>query len=141
MPAAPAIARPVQCVTAPGGAASVIAMTRSIVETGSGFWRPGRVASCSSPSTPAVMSRACQRQIVGLALPVWRWIAIVPTPSALSSTIRARHTCFWPTIPRSDHGFQPLAIDPAKPNLNPILHPHKLVHPRTHGNLLLASIH
>jgi hypothetical protein len=34
------------------------------------------------------MKRACQRQTVGLPLPVCRWIAIVPTPSALSSTIR-----------------------------------------------------
>jgi hypothetical protein len=37
MPAALAIARPVHCVTSPGGAASVIAMTRSTVDTGSGF--------------------------------------------------------------------------------------------------------
>ena len=30
---------------------------------------------------------AIQRQIVGLPLPVWRWIAMVPSPSPLSSTI------------------------------------------------------
>jgi hypothetical protein len=40
------------------------------------------------------MNHSCQRQIVGLPLPVCRWISIVPTPSALSSTIRARQTCF-----------------------------------------------
>ena len=34
-----------------------------------------------------------------LPLPVWRRIAIVPTPSALSSTIRARHTCFCGLFP------------------------------------------
>jgi hypothetical protein len=45
------------------------------------------------------MKRACQRQIVGLPLPVCRWIAIVPTPAALSSTIRARHTCFCGLFP------------------------------------------
>jgi hypothetical protein len=32
-------------------------------------------------------------------MPVCRWIAIVPTPSALSSTIRARHTCFCGLFP------------------------------------------
>jgi hypothetical protein len=45
------------------------------------------------------MKRSCQRQIVGLPLPVCRWIAIVPTPSALSSTIRARHACFCELFP------------------------------------------
>jgi hypothetical protein len=59
--------------------------------------RPG--ASCSKPATPWAMKRACQRQIVGLPLPVCRWIAIVRTPSALSSTIRARHTCFCGLFP------------------------------------------
>jgi hypothetical protein len=65
----------------------------------SGGLPPGRVASCSSPSTPSAMNRVCQRQIVGLPLPVCRWIAIVPTPSALSRTIRARHTCFCGLFP------------------------------------------
>jgi hypothetical protein len=93
-PTALAIARPVQCVASPSGSASVISTTRSIVAVGSGGTREGRVASCNKPSTPSAMKRACQRQIVGLPLPVCRWIAIVPTPAALSSTIRARHTCF-----------------------------------------------
>jgi hypothetical protein len=50
---------------------------------------------------PSAIKRACQRQIVGLPLPVCRWIAIVPTPSALSSTIRARHTCFCGLFPEA----------------------------------------
>ncbi len=45
------------------------------------------------------MKRACQRQIVGLPLPVSRWISIVPTLSALSRTIRVRHTCFCGLFP------------------------------------------
>jgi hypothetical protein len=45
------------------------------------------------------MKRACHRQIVGLPLPVCRRMAIVPIPSALSSTIRARHTCFCELFP------------------------------------------
>ena len=41
----------------------------------------GRVASCNRPSTPSAMKRSCQRQIVGLPLPVRRR-PIVPIPSA-----------------------------------------------------------
>jgi hypothetical protein len=44
-PAAFAIARPVQCVVSPGGSASVISTTRSMVAAGSGGKREGRVAS------------------------------------------------------------------------------------------------
>jgi hypothetical protein len=61
---------------------------------GSGFRPGGRVLSRSRPSTPASANRACQRQTVGFDWPVRRTISIVPTPSALSSTIRARQTCF-----------------------------------------------
>src|SRR6266849_4641700 len=78
IPAALAIARPVQCVAWPGGSASVISTTRSIVAGDNGGLPAGRVASCSKPSTPSAMHLACQRQIVGLPLPVCRWIAIVP---------------------------------------------------------------
>jgi hypothetical protein len=38
------------------------------------------------------MQRACQRQIIGLPLPVAARIAIVPVPLAVISTIRARQT-------------------------------------------------
>src|SRR5207237_9970498 len=65
----------------------------------SGGLPAGRVATCSKPSTPCAMKRACERQSVGLPLPVCLWIAIVPTPAALSSTIRARHTCFCGLFP------------------------------------------
>jgi hypothetical protein len=47
MPAALAIAR--QCVVSPGGSASVISTTRSIVAGDSGGLPEGRVASCSKP--------------------------------------------------------------------------------------------
>jgi hypothetical protein len=78
-PAAFAIARPVQCVPPPGGSASVISTTRSITAAVKGGLPAGRVASCSKPSTPSAMKRACQRQIVGLPVSVCRGIAIVPT--------------------------------------------------------------
>ena len=40
------------------------------------------------------MKRSCQRQTQGLLLPVRRMISLVPRPSAVSSTISARQTCF-----------------------------------------------
>lgn len=40
------------------------------------------------------MNRACQRQTAVVDVPVAAMMAFVPTPSALSSTIRARQTCF-----------------------------------------------
>jgi hypothetical protein len=59
----------------PGGSASVISTTRSITAAVSGGLPGGRVASCSKPANPWAMKRACQRQIVGLPLPVCRWIS------------------------------------------------------------------
>jgi len=38
--------------------------------------------------------RSCHRQTMVFAVPVAAMIAFVPAPSALSSTIRARQTCF-----------------------------------------------
>ena len=54
----------------------------------------GRVLSRRRPATPCSMNRACQRQTVVFDVPVAAMTAFVPTPSALSSTIRARQTCF-----------------------------------------------
>jgi hypothetical protein len=51
--------------------------------------------SRNRPSTPSCMKRSCQRHRHVLLLPVRRMISLVPTPSQVSSTIRARHTCFW----------------------------------------------
>jgi hypothetical protein len=56
--------------------------------------RERRVLSRSNPATPATMKRSCQRHTAVFDLPVWRMIALVPRPSADSSTIRARHACF-----------------------------------------------
>src|SRR5260221_748789 len=94
MPAALAMAAAVQCVVSPGGSALVRATTRSITGWASGGMRGGRVLSRSRPSTPACMKRSCQRQTTDLLLPVRRMIVAVPRPSAVSSTIRQRQTCF-----------------------------------------------
>jgi hypothetical protein len=40
------------------------------------------------------MNRSCQRQTHVLDVSVRRMISLVPTPSALKSTISARQTCF-----------------------------------------------
>src|SRR5947208_1219540 len=91
----PAIAAAVQCVVSPGGSLCVSATTRSPMAGGSGGTREGRVLSCNRPSTPVCMNRSCQRHRQVLLLAVCRMISLVPRPSAVNSTIRARHTCFW----------------------------------------------
>jgi hypothetical protein len=103
MPAAFAIIAAVRCVASPGGSPWVKARVRSRTLAGSGGMRERRVLSRSRPSTPARMNRYCQRHTVTLLVPAWRMISLVPTPSAVSKTICARHTCFcglfrWATI-------------------------------------------
>src|SRR5437762_11041759 len=88
----PAIAAAVQCVVSPGGSLCVSATTRSPMAGGSGGTREGRVLSCNRPSTPVCMNRSCQRHRQVLLLAVCRMISLVPRPSAVNSTIRARHT-------------------------------------------------
>jgi len=94
-PVALAIAGAVQCVVSPGGSESVSCTTRATISALSGGIRDGRVLSRSNPSTPACMNRSCHRQTAVLATPAWRMISVVPEPSAVSSTILARQTCFW----------------------------------------------
>ncbi len=96
IPTARAIARTVQWVAWPGGAASVRATTRSTRSTASRGMREGRVRSAPNlPSTPASRYMlACQRQTLGLALPVRRMISTVPSRSAERRTMLARQTCF-----------------------------------------------
>ena len=68
--------------------------TRAVTSAPKGGMREGRVLSRSSPSTPAVMNRSCQRQTATLLTPACRMIRAVPWPLAVNSTIRARQTCF-----------------------------------------------
>ena len=60
-----------------------------------GGMRDGRILSRSRPLTPSVMNRSCHRQTAVLLVPVRRMISAVPQPSAVSSTMCARQTCFW----------------------------------------------
>ena len=54
-----------------------------------------RIKECQlNPATPSCMKRSCQRQTTVLSLPTARVMALVPWPSAVSSTIPARQTCF-----------------------------------------------
>lgn len=94
MPLSLAIMAAVQWVASAGGSANVRVATRSAMSGPSGLIREGRVLSRSRPSTPSRMKRSCQRQTQVLEVPVRRMISTVPTPSALSSTITARQTCF-----------------------------------------------
>jgi len=88
----------VQWVFSAGGSLSVRATTRSATSAPNGGIREGRVLSRRSPSTPSSAKRSCQRQTQVFDLPVRRMISTVPTPSALSKTIRARQTCFWAAL-------------------------------------------
>ena len=94
MPAASAIAAPVQWVASCGGSVAVSATTRSMTSWPSGATRGGRVLSRKRPSTPSSAKRSCQRQTQVFDLPVRRMISTVPRPPAESSTISARQTCF-----------------------------------------------
>src|SRR5471030_2105018 len=94
MPQAAAISAAVQWVLSPGGGLEVNVTTRSATSGPSGAMREGRVLSCSKPTTPSCMNRSCQRQTQVLDLLVRRMISLVPRPSAESSTISARQTCF-----------------------------------------------
>jgi len=94
MPIVWAIIAAVQCVASSGGSPRVSATTRSRTLVGSARMREGRVLSRNKPATPAAMNRSCQRHTVTLLVPVWSMISLVPTPSAVSNTIRARQTCF-----------------------------------------------
>lgn len=77
-----------------GGAFSVIATTFAARSSGTGGLPGGRVLSRRTPSTPSAMNRSCQRQTVVFAVPMAAKIAFVPKPSAVSSTIQHRQTCF-----------------------------------------------
>lgn len=69
MPAAMAIARPVQCVAAGDGSGQVIATTRATVSAATGGLPGLRVLSCSRPSTPASAKRCCRRHTIGWLTP------------------------------------------------------------------------
>jgi len=94
IPAALAIAAPVQWLAAGGGPARVRAITRSAFSEASGGMREGRVLSRQSPAAPASRNRCCQRQITVLAFLVARMISAVPWPLAVRRMIFARQTCF-----------------------------------------------
>src|SRR6266436_9023027 len=94
IPTVLAIAGALQWVASWGGAWLVSATTRSTVVSGSGGMREGRVLSRVNPSIPSYMKRSCQRQTTVLPLPTARVMAVVPSPSDVRTTIRARQTCF-----------------------------------------------
>jgi hypothetical protein len=95
IPTALAIAGAVQWVASCNDAWLVSITTRS---NGHGRQRRecARAGSCrgSNPATPSRMKRSCQRHTTVLSLPTVRVMALVPAACAVSSTIRARQTCF-----------------------------------------------
>jgi hypothetical protein len=93
-PAAFAMARPVQCVTCPGGLEQVSAKIFATVAVVSFAVPGGRVLSRSKAATPASAYRVCQRHTAGRLTPAWRATSATANPSPDSNTIRARWMCF-----------------------------------------------
>src|SRR5271155_3222297 len=122
IPTCLAIIWAVQWVTSPGGSVCVSATVRSCTVAGSRAIRDGRVLSRSSPSTPCAMKRSCQRHTVTLLLPVWRMIVFVPTPSAVISTMRARHACFCRLFRSPTNRLQSCTIGAIHLDCDPLAH-------------------
>jgi hypothetical protein len=83
-------------VASPVDSPSVSSTTHATIASESGAVHGGRLLSRSRPATPAAMNRSCQRHTVALAQATWRMMPTVPTPSALSSTIRGGNLDFDP---------------------------------------------
>ena len=92
MPAALAIARPVQCVVPGGGSPQLSATTRAAVSAGIGALPGFRVLSRNSPSGPASAKRCCQRQTVGRLTATSVATCCTGRPPAEASTSLARST-------------------------------------------------
>ena len=105
-----AIIAEVQWVASAGGSLWVSVTTRSVTLDPSGRIREGRVLSRRRPSYPSCMKRSCQRQTQVFDFPVRRMISLVPTPSALNSTISARQTCLCGVLRSRATPFRPTAI-------------------------------
>ena len=93
MPAALAIARPVQCVASCGGSPQVSATTRATVSAAIGGLPGLRVLSRSRPSTPSSAKRCCQRQTIGRLTPTCVAICCTGPPPAEARTTCARSMC------------------------------------------------
>src|SRR6476660_8514805 len=92
-PTRSATARPVQCVTSPGGSEQVMARTWATVSGGTGALPGGRVLSRSSPSTPSSAKRCCQRHTAGRLTPTRFAICSTGRRSPAHRMMRARWTC------------------------------------------------
>src|SRR5215218_865010 len=115
MPAALAIAAPVQWVASCGGSVAVRATTLSMTSWPSGGTRGGRVLSRNRPSTPSAAKRSCQRQTQVFDLPVRRTRAFFPllrVPLLLAHTLEDCSQAIPP--PPSQHlGTLPPSLQPA----------------------------
>ena len=106
-PTAFAMARPVQCVTCPGGSEQVSARIFATVAVVSFAVPGGRVLSRSNPSTPASANRTCQRHTAGRLTSAWRAPRLRPLPR--------------PTTTRSGHVVRVSAGDPVRRNRRQLL--------------------
>lgn len=108
--AALAMARSVQWVASCGGGSCVSRTISATTSSAIGALPGGRLLSRSSPPGPSSMKRSCQRQTPTFDSPVSGLIAMVPRPSSLNKTMRARQTCFCGLARVRDDRFEALTV-------------------------------
>ena len=140
-PAAFAIARPVQCVASPGGSASVISTTRSIVAGGKGGLPAGPGGLMQQAiDTLGHEARlpAPDRRLAFAGLPLDRHRA--DPVGAQQHNPRPPHMLLR-AVPRADHSLKPLAVARTKPDFNACSHPGRFALVSVQWNHSLAPIH
>ena len=123
IPAAFAIAEPVQWLAAGGGPASVRATTRFATSALSGGMRDGRVLSRQSPAAPSSRNRSCQRQITRLGLPG----GLHDLGCTMTHGRQKNDSCPPNVLLRAvavgDHCPKLAAVGPAQSDVRSLLHP------------------
>ena len=134
-----AIARPVQCVAAPGGSLQVKATTRRTTASGVGALPGFLVLSRSNPSTPSSAKRCCQRHTAGRVAPL-RWATWrTGRRSAEPRMMRARWACFCGRL-RSAMIAAKRAILSRNQRTNGLCHARTIAHASAYVNLVNTSV-
>ena len=81
----------------------------------------GRLLSRSSPSTPAVANRSCQRQTVALAQPTWRMIEMCRTVAGQQHDPRP-FDMLLPAVPIRHDRFEPSTTIGGNLDFDPLAH-------------------
>ena len=141
IPTVLAMARPVQCVTCPGGSEQVSARIFATVAVASFAVPGGRVLSRSNPSTPASANRTCQCHTAGRLTS-----GLAGHLGHDQSVDRQQHDpstldVFLWAVPISDNRRQLLLIGTTNDDANCLGHLPKLAEPPNLVNRPSASVH